>query len=45
MKRALLSLALLLASQLAVAATDFKCMADCQHQGYQYGYCKRICSY
>jgi hypothetical protein len=45
MKRALLSLALLLASQLALAATDYKCMSDCTSSGYQYSYCKRICSY
>ena len=45
MKRTLLTAALLLCSQLALAATDWKCMADCGNAGYQYGYCKRICSY
>ena len=38
---------------LAVAATawarykqiDYKCVSDCLAQGYQYGYCIRVCSY
>lgn len=25
--------------------TDYKCMTDCVNQGYQYGYCQKLCSY
>jgi len=25
--------------------TDFTCMSNCQAKGYQYGYCKSICSW
>lgn len=45
MIRVLLAAALVLASQIAIAATDYKCMNDCTSAGYSYGYCKRICSY
>lgn len=26
-------------------STDYKCMSDCSSLGYQYGYCKELCSY
>lgn len=41
----LIAIALVLGSQFALAATDYKCMSDCAKAGYQYSYCKRICSY
>ncbi len=25
--------------------TDWACMDDCRDQGYQWGYCQRVCSY
>lgn len=25
--------------------TDYSCMRDCANLGYQYGYCKELCSY
>lgn len=29
----------------ALAAVDYKCQTNCLNAGYQYGYCKSICSY
>jgi hypothetical protein len=43
--KTVIAIALMLASQLALAATDWKCMNDCSSAGHMYGYCKRICSY
>lgn len=45
MIRALLSLVLFLSAQVAFASTDYKCMSDCSNAGYQYSYCKKICSF
>jgi uncharacterized protein YdeI (BOF family) len=45
MKRAIITATLLLCSQIALATTDWKCMSDCSQSGYQYGYCKKICTF
>jgi hypothetical protein len=45
MKKILIVIVAMLASNVAYSATDYKCMGDCQAQGYQYGYCQSVCSY
>lgn len=29
----------------ATSLVDYTCVSDCMKQGYQWGYCQRICSY
>lgn len=43
--KTIVALTLLMASQFALAGTDYKCMSDCSKAGYMYGYCKKACSY